>query len=70
MVGNAALTSKTPFSLTATTEGPLTSGRQTRAARAPAKRSAGSVAASLKFSVGIGSPWRGAWRIDGAALSL
>ena len=32
MVGNAALTSNTPSSRTATTDGPSTSGRQTRAA--------------------------------------
>ena len=63
IVANAALMSKTPSSLTATTEGPLTSGSQTRAARAPAKPSSGSVIASVKLSVAIGLP--GARRLGG-----
>ena len=62
--------SKTPFSLIATTEGPLTSGRQTRAARAPAKPSAGSVVSSRKSSIGMGVLLARRLRIDVAAPHL
>src|SRR5208337_1803144 len=50
IVGNRALTSKTPSALTATTDGPPTSGRQTRAARVPEKPSSGKVIFSMRAS--------------------
>ena len=48
MVGKSALTSKIPSVLTATTDGPATSGRHTRPASAPPKPSSGNVFSSLK----------------------
>ena len=50
MVGNAAVISNTPLARIATTEGPATSGRQTRPASAPENPSAGNVSEALSLT--------------------
>ena len=70
MVGKSPLMSKTPSALTAATDGPPTSGRQTRPASAPAKPSAGSVVASDKASEAMTPLGCGIWSIDGSAAPL
>ena len=66
VVAKAALTSKrTPLRAT-TTDGPPTSGRQTRPTSAPARPSAGSVVAAVNSTLDIGIPSIYRQVIDGA----
>ena len=69
-VGKAALTSKTPLSRTATTEGPPSSGRQTRPAKAPAKPSVGKVVRAASCIPPMDSVLIPVVPIDAGPLSL